>query len=197
MLLTVRKVYIRSQVHLEHDTRLAVDEAVWLVNSDDPRTGEDVLADSATLFEYLDGRRVSGSRTGSATELRSIHLLRSRLREVFELAIAERLDATVDAINALIAHCGPMPRLVRHDGLPLHLHYTPPDAPLDQRLGAEMAIALAIVIRDGGIERLRACPAPGCGRVFVDLTKNQSRRYCDAQCANRVHAAAYRQRREV
>ena len=78
--------------------------------------------------------------------------------------------------------------------MPLHLHFTPSDAPLARRLGAEMAVAVAIVIRDGGIERLRRCAAPGCGRALVDLTKNQSRRYCDAQCANRVHVAAYRKR---
>ena len=88
-----------------------------------------------------------------------------------------------------------MPFLVEHDGNPLHLHYNPPDAPVHDRLGAEMAVTLAIVVRDGGLDRLRVCESADCGRVLVDLSRNRSRRYCDTQCGNRQHVAAYRERR--
>jgi len=83
---------------------------------------------------------------------------------------------------------------VEHDGHPPHLHYTPFDAPVHHRLGAEMAIALAILVRDSGLDRLRLCAAPRCENVVVDLSKNRSRRYCSTRCANRQHVAAYRQR---
>jgi predicted RNA-binding Zn ribbon-like protein len=184
-------------VYLDHDSIVAIDEAIGLANSADPRTGEELLADSRALFDFLDGRHITGTRTGTAAELHSVHRLRSRLREIFELAAANQEDETVQAVNALISRSNPTPRLVRHDDQPLHLHYTSVDVPLDRFLGAAMGIALAIVIRDGGIERLRLCPAPSCGRAFVDLTKNRSRRFCDTQCANRVHAAAHRQRGSV
>ena len=36
---------------------------------------------------------------------------------------------------------------------------------------------------------------PGCGRVFLDVSKNGSRRFCSVTCQNRVKAAAFRQRR--
>jgi predicted RNA-binding Zn ribbon-like protein len=181
-------------VYLDHDSLVAVDEAIALTNSADPRTGQELLADSQALFDFLDERHITGTRTGSKAELQSVHRLRARLREIFELAAADREDETVEAVNALISRSNPMPRLVRHDDQPLHLHYTSVDVPLDRFLGAAMGIALAIVIRDGGVDRLRLCPAPSCGRALVDLTKNKSRRFCDTQCANRVHAAAHRQR---
>jgi predicted RNA-binding Zn ribbon-like protein len=181
-------------VYLDHDSLVAVDEAVSLMNSADPRTGDELLGDTQALFDFLDQRHITGTRTGSVGELHSVHRLRSRLWEIFELAAADREADAVEAVNGLISRSNPIPRLVRHDDQPLHLHYTSVDVSLDRFLGAEMGIALAIVIRDGGIERLRLCPAPSCGRAFVDLTKNRSRRYCDTQCANRVHAAAYRQR---
>lgn len=182
-------------MQIDHDTAVALEDLIWLVNTDDPRTGEELLPDPATLLAYLADRGLTGSRTGSAAELADIRRLRTEMRNIFDLVTAERHDETVDRINELIRSYGPVPQLVRHDDMPLHLHFTPSDAPLAHRLGAEMVIALAIVIRDGGIERLRQCAAPGCGRALVDLTKNQSRRYCDAQCANRVHVAAYRRRR--
>ena len=102
--------------------------------------------------------------------------------------------AVVDTLNTLIADAGAVPRLVEHDGIPPHLHYTPSDAPLDQRLGAEVAVALAIVVRDSGLDRLRVCASPDCRNILVDLSKNCSRRYCSTQCANRQHVAAYRRR---
>ena len=35
----------------------------------------------------------------------------------------------------------------------------------------------------------------GCGRLFVDLTRNRSRRYClSAECGNRARQAAFRER---
>ena len=40
------------------------------------------------------------------------------------------------------------------------------------------------------------CASPTCRDVFVDLSRNRSRRYCDSRtCGNRLHVAAYRARR--
>jgi predicted RNA-binding Zn ribbon-like protein len=181
-------------VAIDHDSLSALEDLVWLVNSDDPRDGEEHLPTPEALAEWLKVRQVTGSCTGTTAELRAIHRLRARLRSVVELASAGNEAAFVDALNAMIVATGATPRLVRHDQLPLHLHFTPNDAPLDERLGAEIAVAMAIVVRDLGYQRFRLCAATGCGRALVDLTKNQSRRYCDTQCGNRIHVAAYRNR---
>ena len=181
-------------MQIDHDSALALEEAVQLVNTADPRSGEDYLRTTEALTAFVDERGISGRRAGDAAELRAVRRLRSRVRRVFDLAHSGDHDAVVALLNALITDAGAVPRLVEHDGQPLHLHFTAAEAPLDQRLGAEMAIALAIVLRDGGLERLRVCETPGCGRVLVDLSKNRSRRYCDTQCGNRQHVAAYRQR---
>jgi predicted RNA-binding Zn ribbon-like protein len=184
-------------VQLDHDSALALEVLVWLVNTYDCRTGVDELTEPCALVELVNERGISGAVAGDQAELRAVRRLRTRLRRIFDLVEEGNVDAVVAAVNQLIADTGPAPRLVEHDGQPLHLHFTPADAPLDRRLGAEMAIALAIVARDGGPERLRVCETPGCGRVLVDLSKNRSRRYCDAQCANRQHVAAYRRRRAL
>lgn len=184
-------------MQIDHDTAWALEVLVLLVNSDDRRTGEDSLATPSALAGFVVEHRVSGSVTGAEAELGAVRRLRSQLREIFELAAAGDGASAVTAVNTLIAASGTVPRLVEHDGEPLHLHFTPWDAPLERRLGAEMSIALAIVIRDGGTERLRVCEAPACGRVLVDVSKNRSRRYCDTQCANRQHVAAYRRRRSA
>jgi predicted RNA-binding Zn ribbon-like protein len=59
-------------------------------------------------------------------------------------------------------------------------------------------MALAVVITTGEHERLQVCAAPDCSRVLVDLSRNRSKRYCDSRtCGNRLHVAAYRERRRA
>jgi predicted RNA-binding Zn ribbon-like protein len=179
---------------LDHDSILALGAAVTLVNTDDREAGTDALDTVAALARYLDDENISGERAGTESELRAVRRLRDRLRQVFEAADEGDRDRVIDDLNRLIADAGALPHLVEHDGEPLHLHFTPPDAPVHHRLGAEMAIALAQVVCDSGLDRLRICESPGCGSVLVDLSRNRSRRYCDTQCANRQHVAAYRAR---
>ena len=57
-------------------------------------------------------------------------------------------------------------------------------------------MALAQVVAAEETERLRVCEAPDCEAVLVDLSRNRSKRYCDARtCGNRLNVAAYRQRK--
>jgi predicted RNA-binding Zn ribbon-like protein len=185
---------VRSQVHIDHDTLVGIREVVDLVNTDDRRTDTDGLVTIADLDAYLPRHGVTGSRTHDVVELVAMRELRAALREVFERADAGDEASVVDALNDLLSRSEASPRLVRHDDQPLHLHFTPADATLDRRLGAELATSLAIVVRDGGIGRLRICDALDCGRVLIDVSKNRSRRYCDTQCGNRQNVAAYRRR---
>ncbi|WP_442935091.1 CGNR zinc finger domain-containing protein [Micromonospora sp. CPCC 206061] len=48
--------------------------------------------------------------------------------------------------------------------------------------------------RDG---RLGQCQAHGCEAVYVDTTRNASRRYCNASCTARAKVATYRSRRRT
>ena len=46
------------------------------------------------------------------------------------------------------------------------------------------------------LTRLRICAADDCGWIFLDETRNRSRKWCDmATCGNRAKAARYRGRR--
>lgn len=177
-------------MQLDHDSACALEELALILNDKD----RDVLADAEALDEFLDELGVTGARAGDDKEVAAMRRLRKRLRGVFALAAAADKDGVISAVNTLIAEARATPRLVEHDGLAPHLHYTPPDAPLDQRFAAEVGIALAIVVRDHGLDRLRICAAPDCENVLVDLSKNRSRRFCSTQCANRQHVAAYRKR---
>ena len=174
-----------------HDTEAALLSAAALVNTDRP--GQDLLGDLPALEEFVRQWRWTGSRRHDLVELAEVQALRPVLRRLWELDA----DGVAGLVNQLLRAAGALPQLVAHDGWPYHLHATPPQAPLADRMAVEAAMAGVDAVRQGELGRLRTCEADPCGNVFVDLSKNQSRRYCGPACANRVNVAAFRARRGV
>jgi predicted RNA-binding Zn ribbon-like protein len=172
-----------------HDTEFALNAAAALVNT--ARGGREELPDMAALNRFVTDWKWSGGRARDQAELDGVRALRPRLARVWEMT----KDEAAAFVNAELRRASALPQLVRHDRWDYHMHATPPDAPLADRMAVEAAMAFADLIRSGQLERLRDCAAGGCEDVLVDLSKNRSRRFCSITCANRVNVAAYRQRR--
>ena len=95
----------------------------------------------------------------------------------------------------MLAEGRALPRLVKHDDWDYHLHVVPDQSPLARRMAVEYAMAMVDVVRTQQLDRLRICAASDCEDVYVDLSKNRSRRFCSTTCGNRSNVAAYRARR--
>ncbi len=169
-----------------HDTAAALLLAADLVNSAD-------LSGVPALETFLDRHLVEPRRPATPADLDAVLALRPQLRAVWQVTDPE---AAAGLINDLLCEAGARPRLVDHGGgWGWHLHVTGHDAALRDRIAAQAAFAVADLVRLREADRLRRCEAPDCEAVFVDLSKNRSRRYCDTgNCGNRQHVAAYRER---
>ncbi len=180
-----------------HDTECALQASAALVNTVDVDAcgvqdeGSDRLTTVAGLQRFLDEHQFSGRRDHDRAELDEVRALRPRLRRLWTCGT----DAMVLEVNALLAEARALPQLVRHDGWDYHLHATADDETVAVRMAVEAAMALVDVIRAQETDRLRTCAAEDCEGVVVDLSRNRSRRYCEAGCGNRVAVAAYRARR--
>ena len=171
--------------------RLAVD----LVNTHNPRSGRDDLVDEGALSRFLEERLVRYPSEPSPEDLRATKEVRERLRAVFS-ALDEGEAAAI--LNSLLAESGALPQLTQHDGEPWHLHFSPPETPLARRLAAETSMGLAVAIADNGYDRLHVCDSDDCFDVFVDESRNKSRRFCSPYvCGNRASVAAYRGRQRA
>jgi predicted RNA-binding Zn ribbon-like protein len=112
------------------------------------------------------------------------------------VAFASSEPEVRDRLNDLLALATPRPYATDHDG-ELHLHYARPDAGVLEQLTTTVAMGLSQVVVQHGWQRLGVCSAEGCGHVFVDTSRNASRRYCSNTCASRSTVAAYRARQRV
>ena len=193
LVLTLFPEGVMSQMIFSHDTELTLRAACVLINTD--RVDGEQLGDMSKLDEYLNAFGWTGRRDRDVAELESVHRLRDRLGKIW--AAADDEERVVGQVNALLSDTRAMPWLTRHAEMPeWHLHLASIHDPLWQRMGAEMAMSLADLIRAGELRRLKTCAAPDCEAVLTDLSRNRSRMFCDTgNCGNRQHVAAYRERR--
>ncbi len=117
--------------------------------------------------------------------------LRSRLRAAFE---ATSEGDAVARLNQLLAEHPTVSELELVDGAWRFQHRASQPADVGAALAPECAIALLAVIRDRGWHRLGICAAGPCTCVYVDQSRNRSRRYCSDLCNDRMSQAAHRRR---
>ncbi len=154
------------------------------------------LASLEEVIAFGRRHRVENLSAARASDVPRLHMLRSRLDAIVVACQAGDEDAAIRDLNTLLAETGAVPQIVTHDGRPPHIHVTRAAAPLADRIAAHSAMGLAELVVAGQSGRVRTCASPECDAVFIDLSRNQSRRYCDSRtCGNRVHVAAYRSRR--
>ena len=119
----------------------------------------------------------------------------AELRGVFTAVAAGDIDDAAHRVNGMLAATGAHPLLERHDGETWHIHFHAAGG--HSRVSgwaAGCATGLAVVLGGEHYDRLGVCTAPHCDRVYVDTSRNGSRRFCSTACQNRVKAAAFRER---
>ena len=187
---------VTGQVDFNSHTDSVVQVAVGLVNlltpgsrrgrGYEPPEDEERTAAVAELLGSAGGRR-----TPSWEEAASLSFVAAELRAVFAAGSA---DEAAGLVNAMLSRTGARPALERHDGEPWHLHFHAADNSLVNGWAAGCATGLAVVLGSELYDRLGVCTAPRCDRVYVDVSRNGTRRYCSTSCQNRVKTAAFRAR---
>jgi predicted RNA-binding Zn ribbon-like protein len=129
-----------------------------------------------------------------AAEAGQLRAAAAEFRAVFEAVARDDVDAAARQVNALLASTGARPALDRHDGEGWHLHFHGARDGLASGWSAGCATGLAIVLGTEDRGRLGVCTAPRCDRVYVDASRNGTRKFCSTTCQNRVKTAAFRSR---
>ena len=157
----------------------------------DPALDADALAAAATTA-LRSGQ--PATREVSRREAAQLRVIAAALRVVFTAVAAGDVDTAAHQVNRLLADTGAHPWLDRHDGEPWHLHFRGAQDSLVTGWAAGCATGLAVVLGSDLHGRIGVCTAPRCDRVYVDASRNGTRRFCSTSCQNRVKTAAFRAR---
>lgn len=161
-----------------------------LVNTKGHPSGNEYMGTPEEAARFLREHDFSGVGEITEADLSELHAVRQRLEEVF---YADDERAAVALVNELLRDYEVKPYLTDHDGR-WHFHYADEGTPLGRRVASDLVMGLAALIADYGFERFGICAANDCGDVFVDMSRNKSRRYCNDVCSSRTNVAAYRAR---
>jgi hypothetical protein len=185
-------VYVTSG----HDTeiRLTIEALIDLVNA-----FADAL--SAPPSERVDARMLlhdHGFSRAAGASVAAIDRVEQRVGSMVATLYGlpqATTEPTVAWINSQLSAITITPLLTDHDGAGLHIHWTPASATFDDQVVADFLMALAQELCDHGTSRFGRCAATDCERLFYDVTRNGSRRFCaDPRCASRTHTADHRER---
>ena len=167
------------------DVGLAVDLANTWETLDPPN---ERLVDLARLRRILvyHGHEAAAA-TATESDVMTVRSLRDALRETF---FVDDEAAAVAHLNALLEGI-PAPRLLR-DGEGWRFGWEETSRAF---LPGTTAVALLDAIHRYGFGRFGVCVGAPCTGVYVDRSRNASRRYCCWLCADRVTQAAARARR--
>jgi predicted RNA-binding Zn ribbon-like protein len=185
---------VTGQVNFNSHTDLVVGHAVRLVNTLTPgeRRGRPYAppegADRRTALAEIGFGELGDSDTTVLADMAA------ELRVVFAAVTDGDIDAAAHQVNHLLELTRARPHLDRHDGEPWHLHFHGPEGHLGPEWVAGCATGLAVVLGGEFHDRLGVCTAPHCDRVYVDTSRNGTRRFCGTACQNRVKTAAFRAR---
>jgi predicted RNA-binding Zn ribbon-like protein len=168
--------------------------AVDLVNSWDEYDRPPELLNARWLRRWLEwhGFERLAAEVDEA-DVEHARQLRGRLEPAFDAAGP---DEAVEILNAIVHDLGTPPRLERAGSGWTLRAWPDEDAGLDAAV-ARGALGLLEAIRDLGWTRFGRCAGAPCRCVFVDRSRNRSRRFCCSMCSDRIAQAAYRRRQRT
>ena len=196
---------------------LVVGDRLWLafVNTDDTRRVDgavrmpDVLRDFDVFVAWLRAahvldadraasiqRRAVQQPAGAAAALVEARRVRTALRGLAERGPqfrTVRADAVAEINRVLGRSAGTRRVEERPDGSFVRSFVPVGDAFAGLIIPVVDSAAEALIT--GELTRVRRCSDPRCPRVFLDTTKNGTRRWCDmSTCGNRAKAARHREK---
>ena len=177
----------------------SVELAVSLVNAIVPGEARGRAYPAAADLEELreQAEAVPGLSPGrqlTEEETRGVVKIAEELHAVFAAVQDGDFDAAARLLNAMVVRYDARPTLLRHDEGPWHLHFHGRNAGVVKGIGGATAVALAFVLGSEYADRIGMCSAPCCDRVYVDVSRNGTKRFCSTACQNRVKAASFRAR---
>lgn len=156
----------------------------------------------AGLVSDRDARRLADEarrRPGRAARVlgRAV-VLREAIYRVFSAIADGRAPASADvaAVNAELAEALGRLRVARHAGR-FALRWPADRLALDSVLWP-VARSAADLLTSEDLGNLKTCPAGNCGWIFLDTTRNRTRRWCDMRvCGNRAKARRHYDREKA
>jgi predicted RNA-binding Zn ribbon-like protein len=189
------RIDVRSQLDMSTYRKKWSELVQDLINSYDLYLEEpEHLRKPKDLVHFLERHGIAIDRALTDGDLEDVRDFRTQVRALWTAAAHPFL---VDALNQYLVQSPVMLELSTDTKNSLHLNFNiSPTLRGIEELKAKSILGLVTVLEHYGLERMGACAADPCQDVYIDVSRNRSRRFCSERCANRYNIAAYRERNQ-
>lgn len=149
------------------------------------------VEDEAGLQGFLARHGIEPGRPVGPADLQRFRGLRDRLHAVF---FAADEASTAEQLNAALAEADALPQVIPAEGT-WQISFSSREGDPMKDLAARATLGLAALFAETGRSRFGNCSAGDCRDVFIDTSRNRSRRYCSDSCSSRTNVAAFRARK--
>jgi predicted RNA-binding Zn ribbon-like protein len=186
---------VRSQYGLNTYNKQRAILAEDLINTFDLYLEEpEHLREPEDLQRFLVKHGIKPTDKVTENDLEQVRVLREELRECWT---APTVAEAIEKLNPLLNQAAVKVKLTCDSTDQLQVQFVAQSGlALVQQLAFEGAMGIIGLLQEHGHERLRACVSSPCQDVFVDTSRNKSRRFCSERCANRYNIAAFRERQK-
>lgn len=158
----------------------------------------------ATFAPILTVRKVQAALWGrnrgiTSRDIPRLVTVAAALRRCVDCLDVHDVKGAAEIVNDLLSTHGATPRMEHGPNEAWEVHYHPSTAtPVDAHaVGYAIGIAQLIGQGQGVTHRLGICRAERCDRMYLDLSRNGSKRFCSSKCMTRTKVAAFRASRSV
>jgi predicted RNA-binding Zn ribbon-like protein len=151
---------------------------------------------TAREAEHL-GQQATRRTTEAMSAYEHTIVLREAIYRIFSAVAGERSApaADLERLNAILSDALALLRIVA-TGNGFAWAWTGPEDALDRVLWP-IALSAAALLTSSELKTVRECAAPNCSWLFLDTTRNRSRRWCDMKvCGNRAKAHRHYERKK-
>ncbi|MEX0284716.1 MAG: CGNR zinc finger domain-containing protein [Paracoccaceae bacterium] len=149
---------------------------------------DEKLTYPSDVTKWTDALGISRAVTdGRAHDLDTLRHLRTELRDIFLSVVKGSAPepSSVHRVNDLLKSMTNRAELIRFSKQPWLVIES-------QLIDAILTSAKAVLIDPREISRVRMCSGPDCGWMYLDESRNQSRKWCMMQtCGNRAKARRF------
>src|SRR5690606_18444371 len=138
-----------------------------------------------------------GRRDAARAIVERARVLRDALQSIFSTVAGtgEPPEGDIEVLNGFLAE-GMRHRRLERDERCCGWTWSAGDEPLSQMLWPIVNEAAELLV-DGELDRLKTCGNESCAWLFLDLSRDRSRRWCDMKdCGNRAKARRHYARRK-
>lgn len=173
---------------MQFENILNLANSIWFENHEN----RDVLSEETWVNENL---KLVGTKDNIELNPEFINTLKTIRTTTLQAFDGQKLYGDIEFINSCLSKAPSYKEVQIVEGQIISKSVS--NAPVQDKLVAQLISALIESIENGLIQKVRRCGVNDCQFYFLDKSKNQNKKYCSTKCNNVAKVRRFREKNKA